>query len=352
MIFDAAEFKDHEQVVFAHDPASGLKAIITVHSTMRGPAVGGCRVLLYPDDKTALTDVLRLSRAMTYKNAIAGLPLGGGKAVIIADAARDKSPALLQAMGRAIDRLGGSYITAEDVGTSAADMVEIRKATRHVTGLPVNAGGSGDPSPSTALGCFEGIKAAVRYKLGTQSLDGICVAIQGLGNVGWNLARLLAGAGAELIVSDVRRPIMEQAADAFGATMAEPEAIYDANADIFAPCALGAAINERTLPRLKAAIIAGAANNQLASPAHGIELQRRGILYAPDYVINAGGIIQVAAEITGESRKDVDRRVRAIGETLLTVFNTADAEGISTSEAADQIAASLLLTENKAAAAA
>lgn len=352
MIFDAAEFDDHEQVVFAQDRASGLKAIIAVHSTKLGPAVGGCRVLLYPDDRTALTDVLRLSRAMTFKNAMAGLPLGGGKAVIIADAARDKSPALLQAMGRAIDRLGGSYITAEDVGTTAADMAEIRKGTRHVMGLPTQFGGGGDPSPSTALGCFEGIKAAVRYKFGRQSVEGVRVAIQGLGNVGWNLARLLAGAGAELIVSDVRQPVIEQAIKSFGATPAEPEAIYDADADIFAPCALGAAINERTLPRLKAGIIAGAANNQLATPAQGVELQRRGILYAPDYVINAGGIIQVASEITGESKADTGRRIRAIGETLINIFNAADADGISTSEAADKIAASLLRTADKAAAAA
>ncbi len=351
MVFDIADFDDHERVVFARDRASGLKAIIAVHNTRLGPAAGGCRILPYPDDRTALTDVLRLSRGMTLKNAMAGLPLGGGKSVIIADPARAKSPALLRAMGRAIDRLGGLYVTAEDVGTSVADMVEIRKETGHVIGLPVSAGGSGDPSPSTALGCFEGIKAAVRYKLGQQSVEGIRVAIQGLGHVGLNLARLLSEAGATLIVSDVRQPAVQTAVNAFGAEAVETDAIHAADVDVFAPCALGAVINDETLPRLKAAIIAGAANNQLATPAHGVTLQQRGILYAPDYVINAGGIIQVASEITGAPKEEVARRIRAIGETLLTVFNAADAEGISTSEAADRIAHSRLFAEREASAA-
>jgi leucine dehydrogenase len=351
MVFDIADFDDHERVVFARDRASGLKAIIAVHNTRLGPAVGGCRILPYPDERAALIDVLRLSRGMTLKNAMAGLPLGGGKSVIIADPARAKSPALLRAMGRAIDRLGGLYVTAEDVGTSAADMVEIRKETRHVIGLPVSAGGSGDPSPSTALGCFEGIKAAVRYKLGQPSVEGVRVAIQGLGHVGLNLARLLSEAGAKLTVSDVRQPAVQTAVNAFGAEAVETDAIHAADVDVFAPCALGAVINDEALPRLKAAIVAGAANNQLATPAHGVALQQRGILYAPDYVINAGGIIQVASEITGAPKEEVARRVCAIGETLLTVFNAADAEGTSTSEAADRIASGRLLAEREASAA-
>ncbi len=351
MLFDSADFDDHEQVVFASDAASGLKAIIAIHSTALGPAVGGCRILAYPDDETALTDVLRLSRGMTMKNAMAGLALGGGKSVIIADPARQKSPALLRAMGRAIGRLGGRYITAEDVGTSAADMVEIRKGTQFVMGLPASAGGSGDPSPSTALGCFEGIKAAVRYKFGRPSLEGLRVAVQGLGHVGLSLMERLSEAGAKLTVCDVNRAAVESAVASFGAEAADPTAIYDADVDVFAPCALGAVVNDLTLPRLKAQIIAGAANNQLATQAHGVMLQRRGVLYAPDYVINAGGIIQVAAEITGEPKDDVERRVKAIGETLLTVFNAADAEGISTSEAADRIAYGRIMETRQASAA-
>ncbi len=351
MLFDSADFDDHEQVVFVSEPASGLRAIIAIHSTTLGPSVGGCRILPYANDQTALTDVLRLSRGMTMKNAMAGLPLGGGKCVIIAGPACQKSPALLRAMGRAIDRLSGRYITAEDVGTKAADMVEIRKGTRHVMGLPVSAGGSGDPSPSTALGCFEGIKAAVRYQFGRQSLAGMRVGVQGLGNVGHNLARLLSEAGARLTVSDVRRASVEEAVAAFGAEAVAPDAIYDADMDVFAPCALGAVINDETLPRLKAGIIAGAANNQLAIPAHGRALQQRGILYAPDYVINAGGIIQVGAEITKETREAVERRVRAIGETLLTVFQAADADGIPTSEAADRIATNRIVARQRASAA-
>jgi leucine dehydrogenase len=281
---------------------------------------------------------------------MAGLPLGGGKSVIIADPRR-KSPALLRAMGRAIDTLGGRYVTAEDVGTSAADMVEIRKGTSHVMGLPVSAGGSGDPSLSTALGCFEGIRAALRYKSGRQSVEGVRVAIQGLGHVGFNLARLLSDAGARLIVSDIDGAAMARAARAFGAETANPDWIYDCEAEVFAPCALGAILNDRTLPRLRAGIVAGAANNQLATPAHGLALQRRGILYAPDYVINAGGIIQVGAEITGGTTADVEGRIRAIGDTLLSVFRVADAEAISASDAADRIAMDRIQARQRASAA-
>lgn len=351
MLFDSTDFDDHEQIVFVSDAASGLKAIIAIHSTTLGPAVGGCRILPYTDDQTALTDALRLSQGMTMKNAMAGLPLGGGKAVIIADPAKQKTPALLRAMGRAIDRLGGRYITAEDVGTNADDMVEIRKGTRHVMGLPVGAGGNGDPSPSTALGCFEGIRAAVRYKSGKQSLTGLRVAVQGLGNVGRNLARLLSEAGAQLIVSDVRPSSIEEMVSAYGAEAVAPEAIYDADVDVFAPCALGAVINDGTLPRLKAGIVAGSANNQLATAAHGIGLKQRGILYAPDYVINAGGVIRVSAEITGETKDANERRIRTICDTLLSVFQMADAEDIPTSEAADRIAGNRLVAVQQATAA-
>jgi leucine dehydrogenase len=291
----------------------------------------------------ALTDVLRLSQGMTLKNAMAGLALGGGKTVIIADPATQKTPALMHAIGRAIEQLGGRYITGEDVGTSAEDMLEIRKETSHVLGLPVSAGGSGDPSPSTAYGCFEGIKAAVRHRLGRDGVDGLGVALQGLGHVGYQLGGLLAGSGAKLIVTDMREDTVERAVSELGAKAVPPDAIYDAEADIFAPCALGAVINDNTLGRLKVSIIAGAANNQLATPAHGAALRKREILYAPDYVINAGGIIQLAAEMNKEPQDAAHARVRAIGDTLATVFKSADMQEIPTSEAADRLAAQRIL---------
>jgi leucine dehydrogenase len=338
MIFDAADFDDHEQLVFFRDADCGLKAIIAIHSTALGPAAGGCRIYPYADEQDAVRDALRLSKGMTLKNAMAGLPLGGGKAVIFADPATQKTPALMQAMGRAVETLGGRYITGEDVGTAPEDMVEIRKETRHVLGLPVSAGGSGDPSPSTALGVLEGMKAAAKHRLDKDTLDGLTVALQGLGHVGFRLAGLLAEEGAKLIVTDTREATIEHAVSDFGATAVSPEAIYDAEADIFAPCAMGAVLNADTIPRLKVSIVAGAANNQLATAADGAVLREKGILYAPDYVINAGGIIQLSAERTGETRKAVTARLRAIGGTLAAVFQAADMQDLPTGEAADRIA--------------
>lgn len=340
-IFQSIDFSEHEQVVHVADPAGGLRAIIAIHSTALGSAIGGCRILPYADEASALRDVLRLSQGMTLKAAVAGVPFGGAKMVVMADAKRGKSRALLRAVGIAIERLGGRYITGEDVGTTVDDMAEIKTTTDYVMGLPERLGGSGDPSPSTALGCFVGIQAAVRHRLGADSLDGIRVAVQGLGNVGWNLCLLLAGAGAKLVVTDVRTELVEKAIRTFKAEpVPSPDGICRADVDVFAPCALGAVIDDTTVPALKAVIVAGAANNQLADEArHGRMLRERGILYAPDYVINAGGMIQLALERhKGFDRAEVDGRVRDIGDTLSGIFERADRAGLPTSLAAGVLA--------------
>jgi leucine dehydrogenase len=338
-VFESHDFADHEQVVHVCDPDSGLRGIIAIHSTALGPAIGGCRVRPYADEAAALTDVLRLSRGMSLKAAVADAGFGGGKMVIMADPQRDKTPALMRAAGRMIDRLGGRYITGEDVGTTVADMGVIRGVTPYVMGVPEHLGGSGDPSPRTALGCFVGIAASVRHRLGRTDLRGVRVAVQGLGNVGWNLCPLLAEAGAGLIVTDVRAEKVEAAVREFGATASAPGAIHAADADVFAPCALGAVIDDVTVPALKAAIVAGAANNQLANEVrHGAMLRERRILYAPDYVINAGGMLQLAVECNGVDWPEIERRVRAIGETLARIFVQADLDGVPTTVAARQVA--------------
>jgi len=342
-VLDNPEFHGHEQVAFGHDAATGLKAIIAVHNTRRGPALGGLRMWPYASEEEAITDVLRLSRGMTYKNAMAGLALGGGKAVIIGDPARDRSPALMQAMGRFIERLNGLYITAEDSGISVADIRHLAEATGHVTGLRagLDADGverTGDPSPATALGVLMGIRACVRQVHGRDELSGLSVAIQGLGSVGYRLAGHLHGAGARLIVSDINMELARQAGEAFGARVVAPELIHGVAADVFAPCALGGAINPRTLPVIQAGIVAGAANNQLAGPEDGAGLHARGILYAPDYVINAGGVIDVSAQRGDYDPADVRRRVLAIADTLQTVFKRARAEDASPEVIADRMA--------------
>jgi leucine dehydrogenase len=294
-IFETREFDGHELVVFGHDAATGLKAIIAVHSTALGPAAGGCRMWPYASTAAAVSDVLRLSRGMSYKNAMAGLKFGGGKAVIMGDARRDKSPELLQAFGRLVDSLGGRYITAEDVGTTIADMAHVARATRHVSGLgraPGEAGG--DPGPKTALGVYLGIRAAVKFKLGRADLNGVSLAIQGLGGVGYHLSRLLAADGARLLVADVHKVAVQRVCEEFKAQAVPVEEILTQDVDVLAPCALGAILDGRSIPRLRARIVAGAANNQLAQDQDGAALQAAGILYAPDYVINAGGIISVA----------------------------------------------------------
>ena len=343
-VFSAGDFAEHEQVVFVADEPSGLRAIIAIHDTTLGPALGGCRMYPYASEADALRDVLRLSRGMTFKAAAANLDLGGGKAVIIGDPRTQKTPALLQAMGIAVERLGGRYITAEDVGTTVEDFGELHKKTRHVVGLPVELGGTGDPSPTTARGVYCGLVAAARSRWGEDQLAGKTVAVQGLGNVGWHLCELLHAAGARLVVSDVDDKRVSRAVAAFGATSVPPEEIYGAVVDIFAPCAMGAILNDETLPLLKAEIVGGAANNQLALDHHGEALRVRGILYAPDFVINAGGMIRVASEREGFDEALVDRNVKGIGESLLAIFQRSEGEGIQTNAAAMLLARERLST--------
>ena len=332
--FDAPDFDAHEQVDFAYDTATGLKAIIAIHDTTLGPAMGGCRIFPYTDDAAALTDVLRLSRGMTYKSALAGLPLGGGKCVVIGDSHHIKTPELLHALGCAIDRLGGRYITAEDVGTDPEDMAHIARATQFVVGID-QGDASGDPSPWTARGVVHGIRAAVKYRLGADSLNNIHIVVQGLGHVGEAVCDALHAAGARLTVSDIDAMRCEEIAARTGANIVAPEAIYDVAADVFAPCALGAIINPETLPRLQVAVIAGSANNQLATDDLAATLRARRILYAPDYAINAGGIIRVAHEYL-DLHDQTQQRVAQIYDTLMELFVLADGEGISTLEAADR----------------
>ena len=343
-VFSQRDFADHEQVVFCSDDASGLKAIIAVHNSHLGPALGGCRMWHYATEDDAIRDVLRLSRGMTYKSALAGLRLGGGKSVIIGNPRTVRTPALLDAFARALNDLGGRYIAAEDSGTSVADMKYLAGRTPHVAGIidkPSDDGDgmrSGDPSPATAYGVFFGIKAAVRRKLGRDSLDGLRVAIQGVGNVGFDLARQLGEAGAELWVADIHEENLVRARQELGASALSPEAIYAAEVDVFAPCAMGAVLNDETIPQLRASIVAGAANNQLAEVRHGSELMRRGILYAPDYVINAGGIIDIYHERIGFDRAALLPHLEGIHDTLLEIFERADKEARPTGEVADAIA--------------
>ncbi len=333
-IFNEHNFDDHEQVVFVSEPKSGLRAIIAVHNTHLGPAMGGCRMWKYANEAQAVNDVLRLSRGMTYKNAVAGLPIGGGKSVIIGDPKQDKTPALFEALGEALERLGGRYVTAEDVGTSPADMAHVARKTSYVAGL----GASGDPSPYTALGCFVGAQAAVKHHLKRDSLDGLVVALQGLGHVGYDYARRLRAAGAKLIVADIDQAALQRAQEELGAQVVSIDAIYDVEADIYAPCALGATLNPDTLARLKVKIVAGAANNQLATADIGELLRKKDILYAPDFVINAGGIIKVCYEYLNKPESDVEAHVCTIGNTLTEVFERAEREGVATSVVADRVA--------------
>ena len=333
-LFDHPEFHGHEQVVFCHDRDAGLKAIIAIHDTTRGPAVGGCRMWPYAGDEAALTDVLRLSRGMTYKSALAGLAFGGGKSVVIGDPRRDKSEALFLALGRFVESLGGRYVIAEDVGISVDDVEVVGRATAHVAGT--QAGGAGDPSPSTAYGVFMGIRAAAAHALGRGSLKGLRVAVQGVGHVGSHLCRMLAAEGAELVVTDIDDAAVASVVRDFGARAVGLDEITGVEADVFAPCALGAVINDETIPQLTAGIVAGSANNQLAEPRHGAELRRRGILYAPDYVINAGGVINISHEGPAYRKAEAVAHVAKIHDTLGEIFRRADAEGIPTSEAADR----------------
>lgn len=342
-LFDSPAFEGHEGVHAFYDEASGLKCIIAVHSTARGPAAGGCRMWTYPTAEAALEDALKLSRAMSYKNAMADIDLGGGKAVIIGDSRTQKTPALFEAFGRAVERVAGHYWAAEDVGVSPADLAHTRTQTRYVAGLDGHPAASGDPSPVTAEGVFRGIQLCVRRALGRE-LDGVTVAIQGVGHVGAFLAEKLAAAGARLVIADVNREAVDEVAVRTGARIVSPSAIFDAPAEVFAPCALGGAVNADTLLRLSAKVIAGGANNQLANPDIGKALFSRGVLYAPDYVINGGGIINVAGEIRALERGEafdpawVEGKVSRMIQTLGEVIDRSEAERRPTHEIADEIA--------------
>lgn len=337
-VFEHASFDNHEKVLFATDPETGLKAIISVHSTARGPAVGGCRMWSYDSSAEALTDVLRLSKGMSFKNIMADLPIGGGKSVIMLPEGEFDRSALFEAFGRAVESLNGQYISAEDVGVSPEDMVSARRATRHVVGLP---DGTGDPSPITAQGVFLGIQACVERGLGKTDLSGVKIAVQGAtGHVGQYLVGHLAEAGADLFLADINVDALKALADSTGATIVDdPNAIYDCEADVFTPCALGSIINDETIDRLKVKIVAGAANNQLATRAMGDELQKRGILYAPDYVINAGGIINVMGELDGRFNDQwVQGKLQTLKLTLGEILDKADSDGRPANMVAGDIA--------------
>jgi leucine dehydrogenase len=332
-----AEFR-YEQLVFCHDKATGLRAIIAVHDTTLGPALGGCRMYPYPSEDEAIVDVLRLARGMTYKAAASGLNLGGGKSVIIGDPRTGKSEALFRSFGRYIETLGGRYIVAEDVGTSTEDANFIRVETGHVVGVDVTRGGSGDPSPFTALGVLQGMRACVDEVFGTTSLEGRTVAVQGVGHVGYHLCHLLHEAGAHLIVTDVDAAALGRAVREFGAKAVEPDEILTLPCDVYAPCALGATVNDASVPKLRCRIIAGSANNVLLESHHGEALAERGILYAPDYVINAGGLINVADELEGYNERRATKRVMRIEERIRSIIAISKRDGVATNVAADTLA--------------
>ncbi len=337
-VFGQLSFDDHEQVVFCNDKDTSLRAIIGIHNTVLGPALGGTRMWNYGSEWEALNDVLRLSRGMTYKSAITGLNLGGGKAVLIGDAKTQKSPELMRRFGEFVHSLSGKYITAEDVGMDTEDMDIVREVTPFVTGISESKGGAGNPSPITAFGVFMGMKAAAKYKYGSDDLEGKKVLVQGIGHVGESLVEHLSNEGATVLISDINPARLEEVSRKYSAKIYTDD-IYDADIDIYAPCALGATINNETISRLKAGIIAGAANNQLADEnVHGKMLQDKGIVYAPDFLINAGGIINVYAELEGYDRTEIMRRTENIYNTTLEILTTAEARDIPTHFAALQIA--------------
>lgn len=347
-VFDHREFAGHEQVIHLSDHATGLRAIIALHDRTLGPAVGGCRIYPYADEDDALADVLRLSKGMTYKNALAGLPFGGGKSVIVADPSA-KSPELLAAFAKAVNALGGQYWTGEDVNFGAGDVEVLAGFTPYVLGRTSGEHKSGDPSPFTAGGCFAGMKAAFAHAFGSSALAGRRVAVQGVGNVGFALARRVAEEGGSLVVADVRPDLAERASAELEASVVPPEAIYDQECDVFAPCAMGGTISVDTVPRLRSRIICGAANNQLASPAIGALLLERGIVYAPDYVVNAGGILNASADFFGRyDPDDAWRKVDAIGDTVSRILQRSAAEHRPTHAIADEMAEAILADARQA----
>lgn len=344
-VFSHPDFDDHEKVIFGCDPESGLKAIIAVHNTNLGPSLGGCRMWPYSNDDEALRDVLRLSKGMTYKSALANLPLGGGKAVIIGNPREQKTPELLKAMGRLIESASGHYITAEDSGTSVPDLKIMAEETQYVAGIREKhcLDGqlrNGDPSPSTAYGVFVGLRSAVQHRLGKDDLSGLKVAIQGVGNVGFRLARHLKEAGADLWVTDIYDDMVSRCVNELGATAVSSDEIFSLDVDVFAPCAMGSVLNNHSIDQLKAKVVAGAANNQLENDAiHGELLRNKGILYAPDYAINSGGIIDVCYERLGNDDPDaLNQHIESVHETLMEIFNRAESEQQPTHVVADTVA--------------
>ncbi|PGL72388.1 branched-chain amino acid dehydrogenase [Bacillus sp. AFS055030] len=346
-IFKYLETYDYEQVVFCQDKASGLKAIIAIHDTTLGPALGGTRMWTYETEEAAIEDALRLAKGMTYKNAAAGLNLGGGKTVIIGDPRKDKNEAMFRAFGRYIQGLNGRYITAEDVGTTVADMDLIHEETDYVTGISPSFGSSGNPSPVTAFGVYRGMKAAAKEAFGTDSLEGKKIAIQGVGNVAYSLCEYLHEEGAQLIVTDINKEAVQRAVEAFGATAVDPDDIYGVECDIYAPCALGATINDKTIPQLKAKVIAGSANNQLKETRHGDLIHELGIVYAPDYVINSGGVINVADELYGYNYDRAMKKVEGLYDNIAKVIEISKRDGIPTYLAADRLAEERIATMAK-----
>jgi leucine dehydrogenase len=337
-IFKYLEKYDYEQLVFCQDKQSGLKAIIAIHDTTLGPALGGTRMWTYASEEAAIEDALRLAKGMTYKNAAAGLNLGGGKTVIIGDPRKDKNEELFRAFGRYVQGLNGRYITAEDVGTTVADMDLIHEETDFVTGISPAFGSSGNPSPVTAYGVYRGMKAAAKEAFGSDSLEGKVVAVQGVGNVAYTLCEYLHKEGAQLIVTDINREAVNRAVEDFGARAVDPNEIYGVECDIYAPCALGATINDETIPQLRAKVIAGSANNQLKDTRHGDIIHEMGIVYAPDYVINAGGVINVADELYGYNQERAMKKVEQLYATIEKVIEISKRDGIPTYVAADRMA--------------
>ncbi|MEZ5437913.1 MAG: Glu/Leu/Phe/Val dehydrogenase dimerization domain-containing protein [Lysobacteraceae bacterium] len=338
MIFETLSTTGHEEVVFCHNKDAGLKAIIAIHNTVLGPALGGTRMWAYKTEQDALNDVLRLSRGMTYKAAVAGLNLGGGKAVIIGDPNKDKSEALFRAFGRYVASLNGRYITAEDVGIDVNDMEFVLKETEYVTGVHQVHGGSGDPSPFTAYGTLQGLLASLNKQYGNEDVGKYSYAVQGVGHVGFEYVKLLREAGAKVFVTDINEEAVQRCVDEYGCEAVGLDDIYDCDVDVYSPCALGGTVNENTLDRIKAKVICGAANNQLATDEIGDELTRRGLVYAPDYAVNAGGLMNVSIEFDGYNRERAMRMMRGIYYNVGKIFQIADRDNIPTYKAADRMA--------------
>jgi leucine dehydrogenase len=338
-VFGQVSFDGHEQVVFCNDKDTGLKAIIGIHNTVLGPALGGTRMWNYANEWEALNDVLRLSRGMSFKSSISGLNLGGGKAVIIGDAKTQKTPDLMRKFGEYVNSLSGKYITAEDVGMETKDMDTVREVTQYVTGISEEKGGSGNPSPITAYGVFMGLKAATKYRFGSDNLEGKKVLVQGIGHVGEVLVQHLTESGAIVTIADINEDRLHAVGQKYGAKIFTGEDLYSAEVDIYAPCALGATINDATIHKIQAKVIAGAANNQLANEVvHGAILKEKGILYAPDFLINAGGVINVYSELANLTRAQVMEKTENIYNTSLEIFKFAETNNITTHQAAMSIA--------------